>query len=62
MKDFVGLAKKHPKVLEYLPIEKEMYYLPRDYLCSILVSVIPNEFSQYVAQRMLVRHQEFSEK
>ena len=62
VKDLINFAKKHPQVLDYLPIEHEIFYLPRDYLCAVLVSLVPDDFAAYVASKMLVRHQQYQEK
>ena len=59
VKDLIIFSKKFSVVLDYLPIEKEIYYLPRDYLCSVIVSLKPDEFSTYVASKMVIRHKAF---
>jgi len=57
MQDFVNIAMANPVVLEYLPAQKEMMALPREYLITVLHSILGENFKLWVDQQITQRDQ-----
>ena len=45
----------NPIVLEYLPAQKEMMALPREYLITVLLSILGEEFKKWIDQQIAQR-------
>ena len=45
----------NPIVLEYLPAQKEMMALPREYLITVLHSILGEDFKKWVDQQIAQR-------
>ena len=58
----LAFAKLHKTPMEYLPIEKEISRLPREYVANVLISLQPSEFATMVAAKMMERHKQYKSK
>jgi hypothetical protein len=54
--DFLEYANQNPNVLEYLPIERETYRLPRQFLINTIYSVINTPFKKWADTRIEARN------
>ena len=54
IKKFIAV---NPYCSHYLPDEKEMEKLPKQWLCNILVKITGGKFKQWVQEKILVRNQ-----
>jgi hypothetical protein len=44
VEDFITYAAANMEVMKYLPNEKDMYLLPRDYLINVIHSILGDTF------------------
>jgi hypothetical protein len=51
MKDLIAYAKLKPIVMDYLPVEKEIHRLPREYLIDLIYSVEGDTFKTWADSR-----------
>jgi hypothetical protein len=51
MKDLIAYAKLKPIVMDYLPVEKEISRLPREYLIDLIYSVEGDTFKTWADSR-----------
>jgi hypothetical protein len=54
--DFIDCAAANPEVMQYLPEEKDLYLLPRDYLINVIHSIIGDPFREWVKIRVEKRN------
>ena len=55
-------AKQHPVVYEYLPkCKREILKMPREYISTVLYSIIGEPFSKWVEKRIDDRNEKIAE-
>jgi len=61
--DMLRFAKTYPEVRQYLPAEKrEVKKLPRDYISTVLYSIIGTPFAAWVERRIEDRNEKIAEE
>ena len=54
--DMLGFLEKWPRVFDYLPIEKEIHKLPRQYLANVIITIVKAPFQEWVDQQIGVKN------
>ena len=57
----LGFANIYPRVLEYLPIEKEVKKLTRSYIGNVIYTIVGEPFRDWVQEKVNERHQKIKE-
>ena len=52
LEDLLEFAMKHSRVMQALPIEKEIKKLSRSYVANVIYTIIGDTFSQWVDKRI----------
>ena len=60
--DILGFCKGKKDFEKYLPDERDVPMLPRDYLLSLAISIVGEEFRQWVKEKVDGRHKEWVQK
>ena len=55
-------ARKTVKVNEYLPEDRDMHKVPRQWLINVAYAVIGESFSQWVRKEIAARNEELAKK
>ena len=55
-------AKKNPKVPQYLPDDRDMHKVPRQWLINVAYTVIGKPFSDWVKEEVATRNEELAKK
>ena len=56
LEEFIKFAKDHPEALKYLPDERDLLNLQRQYIIDIIYTVIGQPFKEWVDERILIRN------
>ena len=59
---FLEQAQKYPEVLNYLPDQDEWIKLPRQWLISVIYTLVGKTFADWASQLMDVRNEKVIEK
>ena len=62
VEQMIIFSKNYPQVAKYLPIEKEIWKLPRQYLINIIFTVLGAPFSNWVRVAVTERHLKLQEE
>ena len=60
--DILGFCKGKKDFEKYLPDERDVPMLPRDYVLSLAISIVGEPFRDWVKGKVDVRHQEWLKK
>jgi hypothetical protein len=55
-------ARKTPKVNDYLPEDRDMHKVPRQWLINVVYAVIGESFSQWVRREIEVRNEKLAQE
>jgi len=56
--DFIEYSKEKKEVMKFLPDERDIANVPRDYLINVINSVVGDEFRQWVEEKVSARNEQ----
>ena len=55
LSEIVSFIKKHPEILQYMPAEEETPKVGREFICNIVYTIKPAEFTAFVREKEQMR-------
>ena len=55
-------GRKNPQVSSYLPDDKDIHRLPRQWLANVIYSIVGDSFGAWVSQHVKMRNDHIAEK
>ena len=52
----------YPEVMKYLPIQKEIDYLPKQFILNVSYKIIGDQFGEFIKSRVTERNDKVAEK
>ena len=62
VKGMLEMVKNYPAIMQYLPDEKEIHLLPRQWIANVIYTVVGKDFEDWVTRHIKARHEKYSSK
>ena len=56
------MVKDYPNIMQFLPDEKEIHLLPRQWIANVIYTVVGQDFEDWVNKHIKARHEKYADK
>ena len=56
------MVKNYPAIMQYLPDEKEIHLLPRQWIANVIYTIVGKDFEDWVTRHIKARHEKYASK